>query len=495
MSRWIRSSGRILSGCMIGVSLVFMTVSCGETPRKKQQTLPEDKLRKKAVSGGEKKQTAVSSRQNRQKKKKTVFKDHVSGSLKVRFSAVSEETEKVQVKADFSNVRILNPGEEFTGKDPKRISAKERRLLESLRTARGADTLASGIASSRQGKKFFWSPAMQEGTARRSRIACCELSPDSSVIVFAETLGEDRGPFGSRIVYLDTHSWTILHVEHLLNYYIREMSFFPDGSILFTCQGQQSLRTADMAVHFDPVRSRVLGEYKRPGLRKGWASPDGKEFFATYRKESSAGNRIECYSLADPEGKDALFTVQGENSSPQLVFSPDGKTLYACGDKTLESYGVQNLKKLGKTALPEGFVCGDLLVNPDGSLIAAPEESLRQKPVWIRDGLCRPFGELSGGYLFPVPEFSGKVFGVLLSKKGRVGFFAFPALEEVRSIIPEECRERTNGKPWKIFSVKHRKDLLAVLDLPGNFYLLYRGKAERKYRKEILISSPYRERK
>ena len=107
----------------------------------------------------------------------------------------------------------------------------------------------------------------------------------------------------------------------------------------------------------------------------------------------------------------------------------------------------------------------------------------------IRDGQCRPFGELSGGYLFAVPEFNGKAFGALMSKKGKVGCFALSTLEEIRSVIPEECRERTQGKPWKVFALKHRHDLLSVLDLTGNFYLLYRGKNERKYRKEILIFS------
>ena len=483
MSGWKRVYGRILTGTMTGVSLIFTTVSCGEAPEQEPSPSAEKPLKTEKIQKKEKGSPSV-----RPKKKKQAIEDQISGSLKVRFSVASEEPEKVQVRADSSNVRILNSKEILPGKEARRISVKERKLLASLRTARGSKTLAGGIAAARPGKKILWSPAMQESTARRSRIICCELSPDSSVIVFVETLGERSGPFGSRLVYLDTHSWTLLHVEHLLEYYIREISFFPDGSILFTCQGQELLKTADMAVHFDPVRSRVLGSYKQPGLRKAWAGPDGKTFFSVFREETASGKRIGCYSLADPEGSsEGLFSVRGENLSPVLVFAPDGKTLYSCGDKALEVYSVPELKLLEKTLLPEGFRCAGLLPVSPGTLIAAPEEHLRRRPLLIRDGQCRPFGELSGGYLFAVPEFNGKAFGALMSKKGKVGCFALSTLEEIRSVIPEECRERTQGKPWKVFALKHRHDLLSVLDLTGNFYLLYRGKNERKYRKEILI--------
>ncbi|MBO5724240.1 MAG: WD40 repeat domain-containing protein, partial [Lentisphaeria bacterium] len=425
-------------------------------------------------------------------RKKMVFEDRQEGSLKVRFSVNAEPEEKnLRVREDCSNVQILAKTETASGREEKRISDRERRVLASLRTVRDGNSLAAKISAQHPEKRILWSPAMWEDPSGRSRIENCVISPDSSVILFTETIGDQKGPYGSRLIFMDTHSWKILAVHSLAEYYIKEISFFPDGSCLFSCAGQTSLRSRDLVVHFDPVHCRVLHEYPVPGLRKAWAAPDGR-FALTYRKDSPDCKQIRMYVPAGKSGKTdpVSLTVEGENISPVLAFSADGSFFYACGDRTLETYAVKNLRQRGKVSLPENYECVSLMMLENGgSVIVSPDESLRQKALRIREGVCHPFGEIAAGYLFPVSGVQGKVFGSLLSKKGKVAYYSFSSLEETKEIIPEECRVRTVGKPWKVFTVKHRPDLLAVLDLSGNFYLLFRGKNEKKYRKEILVSS------
>lgn len=475
------------AGSLFGSLLLLAAVSCGEASPEKESSSPEQK------QASLQKRTARP--QTGSRKKKSAYKDRQTGSLKVRFSSSSRQPEKAQVRIDDSNVTV------FSGKDAppsvkaRRISRKEQKLLDSLRAKRPSNVLSSSIAASRSLQNIRWSPRMRSDTSLRSRIECCAISRDESVILFVETVGEEQGPFGSRLVFLDTYSWKILSVHHLKEHYVKEVSFLRDGSCLLSCRGQEALQTEDSVIHFDTVLFRILTEFRIDGLRKAWSAPDGRHFLVTYRKDSAFPGKISTYVL-DGSSTNEIRSVTGGNTSVVLAYSAKGNIFYSCGDRGLESYSIRNLKLQSRTALPADFVCADLLELSPGILIAAPEDGLHQKTLMIRDSSCRAFGEISAGRLFALPSPRRQnEFGALLRRKGKIGCYTLPSLDETLEIFPEECRERTVGNPWYVFVLKHCPEAFAVLDQSGNFYLLYRGKNERRFRKEILISGMSRKKK
>lgn len=479
----LRSAEGLLAALML-----FSAVSCGEAS---PQQAPEENGSREQLESRERKKPAVLP-----KKKKAAFADREEGSFKVRFSSASKPEEKAQVKIDYSSVTVF-PGQKMpSSPHARRIARREREMRISLRTKCPATALCTGITGSNASKLIRWYPQMRSDTTHRSRIECCAVSTDESVILFVENVGEDSGPFGSRLVFLDTHSWKILAVHYLKEHYVKEVSFLRDGSCLLSCRGQEQLRSKDCVIHFDTVVFQRLSQYRIDGLQKAWAVPDGKHFFVTYRKESPDPRKIDLFAL-NGSRTDAVRTFSGENAGPVVTFSRDGTKVYFCGDRSLESRRWRDGRLLEKIALPEGFICADLLYVTEDLLIASPEDGLRQKSLAIRKkGKVQSFGEISAGRAFAFPPTAGQQqFGALLSRKGKVGCYALPALDEILEIFPESCRERTEGNPWYVFVLKHCPEAFAVLDQRGNFYLLYRLKTEKHFRKEILISSMSRKEK
>lgn len=318
------------------------------------------------------------------------------------------------------------------------------------------------------------------------RLPAAAISPDRTVIVIAETLGEPQGPFGTRLVFLDTCSWTISAVHHLWKKDIQAIAVAPDHTLVLAARGQEAFKSSDELILLDFWSGREKQVLPLPGLRKIYADASGK-IFTVFARESEKSNRIGLYPSLLKDGSREVKELKSANSAPVLAFSRDGSKFAAAGDKAVEIFRQSDLRIIESTPLPEGFITADLLLTGD-TAIAAPESRLQRPAITIRGSSIREFGEKSRGMLFVQTDDPDQFFGAVMARKGRISRIALATLKEKTGVNPEDGRPRTTGDPKAVFSFAAIK-VTAVLDERGCFYLLYRDLAGKRWRKEILFKS------
>ena len=463
---------RLISG--IGLAALLSLTGCGDNePEPKKNPEPEKK--KAAAPAPKKKKPAVKT-----------FADSEEGSFKVRYSNAEQTKKKPEVRDTQENVNILKKDDPGAAVQQVRISKKEQLQRDAFRTKRPAGSFAALLEPLNSGKIIRWSPQWHSEIASGVRLPAAVISPDRTMIVIAETLGEPQGPFGTRLVFLDTCSWTITAVHHLWKKDVRFIAAAPDHTLVLAARGQEAFKSSDEIILLDPRNGREKQTLALPGVRRVYLDPAGG-LFAVFARESEKSSRIEFYPDLLKKGSLAMKEIKSSNHSPVLAVSRDGSQFAVSGDQTVELYRKSNLRLIESTPLPDGFVTADLLIAGE-TVIAAPESRLQRRAIAFRSSWHQEFGENSFGLLVSQPDDPDHFFGAVMNRKGRVSRIALSTLKEQSGVDPEEGRPRTTGDPKAVFAFPKIK-VTAVLDEKGCFYLLYLDAAGKRWQKEILIKS------
>ena len=463
----------LLPGMLLAGLLFFS--GCGDSsPEPEKKTEPET----------EKKTAAEPIR----KKNRKVIEDSEEGSLKIRYPNSEQNVKKPEVRDNQQNVSVLKKDDPAAALKPEKISRKELALRNSFRTKRVKGSFAEKLAPLNNGKIIRWSPQWHSDSIDGVRLPVVAVSPDRSIIIIAETLGEQQGPFGTRLVFLDTTNWTISAVHHLWKDDVRSIAISPNHTLVLVSRGQAAFKSPDKILLLDPWSGKIKTELPLPDVRRVYISKDNC-LFAVFDRGSEKAKEITVYEslLKDPQNT-KVRKLETASSSPILTFSPDGKHLGAAGDKELVIFRLSDWQIRANTPLPVDFITADLLLTSDGSAVAAPESRLQRMALMIRDGRVQEFGEKSHGLLFTSMQMPDKQFGHVLNRRGRISVTALSSLKEQQGVDPEEGRPRTVGDPRAVFPLPGNK-AFAVLDEKGCFYLLYLDPSGKRWRKEILIKS------
>ena len=449
---------------------------CGDsTPEPKKDTEPE------------KQKTALPGTAPQQKKfvRKT-FADSEEGSFKVRYPNGEPKKPQSAVRDSGTNVNILKKDDPAAAGEQVKISKKEQLQRDEFRTKRPKDSFAAKLEPLNSGKVIRWSPMWHSDIASGIRLPAVAINPDRTIIIIAETLGESRGPFGTRLVFLDTCSWTISAVHHLWKNDIISIAVALDHTLVLASRGQAAFKSSDEIILLDPWSGRAKQVLPLPGVRKLYVDPAG-QLFAVFARESEKSDRIALFPSLLKKGLRTMKEIKSANHAPVLAFSRDGSKFAAAGDKAVEIFRGSDLRVVESTPLPEGFIAADLLMVAD-TAIAAPESRLQRPAAAFRDGWKQEFGENSRGMLVCMPDAPDQFFGAVMARKGRISRIALATLKEQSGVDPEAGRPRTTGDPKAVFSFAKIK-ATAVLDERGCFYLLYRDLSGKRWHKEILINS------
>lgn len=415
------------------------------------------------------------------------FADSEEGSLKVRFSNNETERMKPEVRDNSRNVNLLNPDDPATAGQQEKISKKELLLRKSFRSPCPDGSFAARLKPLNSGKIIRWSPERRSEMAGEVRLPAIAVSPDRTVIIIAETLGESRGPYGTRLIFLDTTSWTITAVHHLWKKDIRFIAVSPDHVPVLAARGQEAFKSGDEIILLDPWSGKAKQILPLPGVRELHISADNR-LFAVFARDSEQSQRIRIFDSLLKTGDPKAKEIKSANRSPKIAFSSDGTRIFLAGDQTVEIWKSSDLRLLESFPLPNGFVTADLLAMPDNTVLIAPE-SIQQRPaVALRNGRIIEFGEKSRGMLLPLPAARGQFFGAVMNRRGRISKIALSTLQEQSGVDPEEGRPRTSGDPMAVFAFA-KIPATAVLDEKGCFYLLYRDPSGKRWRKEILFQA------
>ena len=461
--------------CLQGLLLsgLCCLAACGDSqPEKQQSARPEPEPEKKAAPV--------------RKPVRKTFEDTEEGSLKVKLPGNSKPAPLPEVRDDHRNMTVLEQNDPAAAEKTVKMSAKEKALLQSFRSERPAKSFAAKLEPLNSGKIIRWLPQQFNELAGGVRLPAVAISPDRTVIVFAETLGDLKGPFGTRLVFLDTCTWKLTAVHHLWKKQIDWIAVSPDHQLVLAARGQEALKTGDEIIVLDSWSGEEKQTVSLPGVRKVFVHPENGRVFATFAAGSERENKIAVFDSLLKKGDPEFREIVTENRNASVAFSKDGRMVCLAGDKSLEQFKNSDLKLLEKTPLPAGFETEALLILPDGAAVVAPPAIQRRCAVIFEDGKYREFGSASRGILLNFPTESDKIFGAVMSLRGKISKIIQSTLDEQDSIIPEEARPRTTGDPIAVFAFAGHK-AIAVLDERGCFYLIYRDLSGKRWRKDILI--------
>lgn len=461
----------------IGLAVLLGLSGCGDNapePRKK----PEPEQEKTAAPSPVRKEKPAL---------RKTFADSEEGSLKVRYPGGESGKKQPEVRDSQENVNILKKDDPAAGVQQEKISRKEQLLRAAFRTKRPAGSFAAKLEPLNSGKTIRWSPMWHSEIASGIRLPAAAVSPDRTMIIIVETLGEQQGPFGSRLVFLDTCSWTISAVHHLWEKDIRSIAVAPDHTLVLAARGQEAFKSSDEIILLDPWSGREKQILPLPDVRKVYVDQAGR-LFAVFARESEKSGRIALYPSLLKDGSMTMKELKSSNHSPVVAFARDGSKFAAAGDRTVEIFRQSDLKLLESTPLPEGFITADLLMVSSDTTVAAPESRLQRRAVAFRSSWHQEFGENSHGLLVNLPDDPEHFFGAVMTRKGRISRISLSTLKEQSGVNPEEGRPRTIGDPKAVFAFAKIK-ATAVLDERGCFYLLYLDPSGKRWHKEILIKS------
>ncbi len=294
---------------LTGIALCGIFAACGEEPQ--PPPAEEEQTQKKEIHP----RRPVSSTFDR-----TADLDKYTASVRNLSENNDEQTSPERVMAE-----ALRPVSETEAAAKTEILRNKRSSWE-IKSAIPAGSFADTILKNTQqpaGKSFVWTPQPVRGDSLTLfRVPDIKLSPDSSLLVFLETMGDASGPYGSRLILMSTSSWQVLNILEFRDRYFEKFEFIPGTTkIAALCLEQKKSGQKQGFAWFD----LITGKEERfqqvdPGI--------GNTAFLADRNQNlivSHPKRRELLVLF-PE-KTAVQTIDAAAANAIATLSPDGMEL------------------------------------------------------------------------------------------------------------------------------------------------------------------------
>lgn len=332
------------------------------------------------------------------------------------------------------------------------------------------------------GKRIQWAPQRVTGSIPGVRLPDAAISYDQSVLAFAELFGAESGPYGTRIILLNTHDWHILKIIEIKRK-VKKITFAGDTVYLAAlCAEQPALEQSGglSLIRLDSGAEAYFAELPPPSEGDLGAGRSGCVFLA-----DSQNSGIRYWKPGKPVKTGVIPTA----APAKLGFSPDGKILAAANGKgTIELFKMSDFRLLNTVRLPfsqEYPIHQVLFLNNAKDFLCAPDPlSDRSSFVYRASQIFELKGRSSGSNVI-----TGDGLRILHLKKvnGEIEILESDTLQKITSFMPEHVKPDTHGDPAHVFYLDHAR-LTAVLDTGGTFYLLCQPKGASKFQKEIIFS-------
>ncbi len=326
---------------------------------------------------------------------------------------------------------------------------------------------------------YRWQPLWQFDKIPAPRLPAAEISPDASVLAIVETLGEIKGPFGSRIIFINTYNWKIIRVVEFEKKFISKICFVPNTEFLV-------------------MWSEVQKEIKEPARLLQMNCVSGEiEFENTSIRESVSallcdGFRRRLLVKVKDSGKVRVFNAENIQRKPEIVkfkvrkgpiaFSADNAKIAIAGDGCIEIADFYSNGSHEKIKLPSGFFPDAITYCGSNDYIAASQFNGRTY-FFIKDNYTE-IANFSGNIL----EYNYRLNTLIaeIIKNNELKFFSVPKMKKTDSFMPGKIKPVSKGKPILLKYLPFRKKY-ALLDDHGNLSVVYH--AGRKWKK-IQILEP-----
>ena len=318
-------------------------------------------------------------------------------------------------------------------------------------------------------KTIIWRPKWNFWGTGTLSIPSISLSFDSSILAIVEYFGSERGPYGSRIVLVNTYDWTTVAVHIFEDTKIEQMVYVSANQVYCYAEAQPVLKQKASFFRYnlknktsDKQQERVVSDMKLingVGLAVKYADDNTFEMIET--------------------NNDQPFKFKTKNTKGVIALSPD-KRILLYGNKTLDIFkpGISWADK----SFPHDYTVitaqnlqqtnQSVFVTDSKKLILQTKEQFREIAADIRPRL---FYNYDSNKLIVEKEF-----------KSSLEFYSVPDLLLEDTVAPAPIRPKTKGTVISLNFLKHQNKYL-ILDSYGNLYLFYKKK--RRWEKILIFTA------
>lgn len=266
--------------------------------------------------------------------------------IKVRNWDASKEAQKVEEESD--NVRV----KDVQAVDaPKKLDANKQRSksLAGKLMKTPSKSMAAQLTPADNSKVIEWQPKWRQKGIGGAWIPSVALSEDRSVLCVLETTGKDEGPYGSRLIVINTYDWSVLAVYEYEDKYYTSIEFAGTSSMLVALASRQAVMKQPCVFNGIDLRTGKLTEGQLLQTQPVcWKAFDDKRIFASFPDSEH------LYELKIGE----LFISAPVKTSIDLqvdaiAVSPDRKNMALASKSLISFIAMRDMRVFHKSELRE----------------------------------------------------------------------------------------------------------------------------------------------
>jgi len=340
-----------------------------------------------------------------------------------------------------------------------------------------SSSLAAKIAI--KNKIISWQPKWQYHGIGGPRLPDQQLSPDGSILAVVETTGETNGPYGSRLILINTYNWEIARLHTYNDKLISKICFIP-GSHVIACwsKKQISLKQPYQLLLINCRSGKITS-----------SSDKIKDPLASFCADNN-GNKL--YVKTEGDNYLYLFDAKDLSSLPQRVksrnitgalsVSPDNSRIALAGNKLIEIFHPESGRPISTAKLPQDFT-GQAMTFCGKNKYYSVTSSTGKNRFFKEKNSRETTNGCSNILLYNGTD---NVLGIGKKKNSEIVFYDVPSLNIVANVVPTKIKPNTRSEVRFVDYLPHHNKYLAI-DANGNYYVLY--KIGRRWRKNIVISA------
>ncbi|MBR2428193.1 MAG: WD40 repeat domain-containing protein [Lentisphaeria bacterium] len=427
----------------------------------------------------------LSAREAEPKRKPIRLPGLENGVMKIRdVPGTGEENsvEMPQIRVDNRRIRYVKRNPDGTVTLPGGGLKTNRKQKWRKETPVPFDSLAANVTGKISKLGIQWTPLRTPGTVHGVRIPDVQLSADQSLFAFVETTGEPDGPYGSRIILMNSHNWNILRIIST-DRLIKRICFMNGTTKLAAlCETQPVMKQkAGLAVFHLKSGEETAFRVLPAALSSNIISDNRGRLYLSHKTKNEIW-RFEQNIFRD------YRILRTDSKNPIIAISPNGQYIAAgSGEKgVIRVYKLSDLRPIFNAKLPKDYPLSQLIfIDNEKQFFCAADPLQNTAAIVVRD---QQSFELKGNNAgFNAITGDGKYLIHCKKVRGELEVIHGESLDRENFVVPEMIHPVTRGgDPVFVFPLE-ASGTLAVLDSKGNFYLLYLPKNGKRYQKETVF--------
>ena len=319
-------------------------------------------------------------------------------------------------------------------------------------------------------KTILWQPKWHFWGAGTIMIPSVVLNQDKSILAIVELFGEEHGPFGSRIILINTYNWKIIAIHTFKDKKITKITF-ATGNKIYCFASEQPLLKQKSSIFRYNLKTKKLDNKLECNICDMLYIPGNGLCIKTK-------NDTELKLLPKSNVK-KTFNFTTKNSSGILIYTPSSRFILL-GNKSIDTFSPG--KYWAEQSIPYQYkpISAQYIDNSNQIAFLTSHNELIIKT----KNHFRKISAHTGETLY----YNNTLNKLIVGKKFKdsLELYSLPDLLLEETVIPGSARPKTKGTILSINYLPHHKKYL-VFDSFGNMYLLY--KKTRRWEKILILQS------